>query len=170
MFIAYLALSVTLKKRRETVEDILIWPLFCGVPLFLAATGNIFFGRVFSFGMLLFVLAEKFVLSREERYENLFGAKVLQCIWMLLTAGVFAMLLFTNYSFTAIGTMGLYTLVYLAAALYLTFDPGRLRGLRREKPSMGKAFLSIGSEWTWLACGGALAIASLMMSYRFFKI
>ncbi len=169
-FVVYLLLSVTLKKRRETVEDILIWPLFCAAPLCLAMTGGRLFGQLFSFGMLLFVLAEKFTLSRRERYENLGGAKIVQCVLMLLTAAAFGVLLFTDFAFSAFQTMCLYTLGYIAAAAYLIFDPKRLRSLRAGKPSMNSAAMTLSVEWTWLICGGALAIAALLMSGRCFLI
>lgn len=169
-FVLYLCLMVLLKKRKEAAEDLLIWPVFCLFPLFLAMTGNVLGARIASVGMMLFVLAEKFTLSRREKYEKLWFSKAAQCILMLLTALAFAAILFTDRAPSALGTMGLYTLLYYAASLYVVLDPARLSLLRQNHPSFGAALLSIADECGWAMGGGVLAVVSLILSSHCFSI
>ena len=88
-------------RALHKTEDIWVYPVFCYVPLFLAACGNTAFAGVFSVSVMLFLLAEKIAFSGAEHYESLPGAKIWQAVLVGITAVCLALQLFLNFSLSA---------------------------------------------------------------------
>lgn len=155
-------------KLAYRAEDVLVWPVFCYVPLFLAMSGNARAAQIESFFMVLYVIGDKIIFGGAKHYENLFGEKVYHCALMLLPAAVLYVQLFTDYTFSALQTMLMYLLAYLLAEYYAVFNLNRMRPLCAEHGSAAKALLSMGSTLSWMVYAGVCCIAITGMSVFYF--
>lgn len=152
------------------LEDVLIWPVFCYIPLFLAFTGNRFFGQIFSSFILLFALAERITFGSQKRYASVAGANVLQTLLFVGAAFVLAWQLFKDVDFTAYEIWMLYMLVYLITEFYVAIDPVHLPRRVRENGSLRLAFREMGSHRSWLLYATACVIALLILGKRYFML
>ncbi len=151
-------------------EDIIIYPVFCLLPLFLASVGDLFFSRVFCFFGLFFLLADKIIFSRKTRYEKKPYTLILHGVLAFLTAALLFMQIFLNVLPGVYAVWTMYTLVYLLAMVAVKLDPFRLHALTRREGSFKKAFLSLGAEPTWLLYAGICVIALMILGKSYFTL
>ena len=112
-----------LSRLAHDKEDVWIWPVFCYIPLFLACTGNVLFSQVFSFTVLLYLLADKVVFAGTEHFETIPGAKGLHITLFVLPTAAFCVQIFTRVSFGMYATFAVYILSYLLVYAYTVVSP-----------------------------------------------
>ena len=152
------------------VEDTLIWPVFCLYPLFLAAVGDLFFAQIFSFFGMFYLLPDKIVFGGKKQYEKMPIAPVLHIALIVLSAAALFAQLFLNAAPSAYAVFMVYTLAYLLVLYLIEMDPLRLRALMRKHGSFKAAFLSLGTEPTWLAYAGLCVIVLLILGKPYFSL
>ena len=159
-----------LAKRLYGAEDVLIWPLFCLVPLFLAAIGDAFFANLFCFFGMFYLLPDKIVFGGKKHFEKMPIAPVLHVGLIVVSAILLFVQLFLDAKPGAYAVWMLYTLGYLLVMLLITLDPIRVAALTREHGSFKKAVLSIKTEPTWLAYAGVSVIALMVLGKFYFTL
>ena len=157
-------------KQLMRLEDVLIWPVFCYVPLFLAFTGNWFFGQMFSSFILVYTLAERVTFGSQKGYKTVGGVHVLQCVLFALASLMLSLQLFTYVRLSAYMLWALYMLVYLLSELYVALDPVHLPARVRESGSVHAALSALGSHRSWLLYACVCVTVLLIWGKSYFTI
>ena len=99
------------------IEEYIIWPVFCYIPLFLSFSGNVFACEIFSFFLVFWLLAEEIIF--DEKYKDKMVSITLGIVLAVFTLGTLAIQLFTTFKFTAFQTFLMYLLSYELTQLYI---------------------------------------------------
>ena len=159
-----------LSKILYDAEDIIIYPIFCLYPLFLAYVGDLFFAQIFAFFGMFYLLPDKIVFGGKSRYAKMPFATILHIVLIVLSAIILVAQLLLNFSPGVYPVWLLYALVYLLVLYVVVFDPIRLRALTKEHGSIIKAILSLESEPTWLMYAGVCVICLLILGKPYFSL
>ena len=160
--------SSRLSKAVFALEDVLIYPVFCLYPLFLAAAGDLYFAQIFSLSGMVFLLPDKLVFGTKARYGKNLYALILHAVLVLLTAAALFLQIFFDATLSAYGIWMVWLLGYLLVTYAVRFDPVQLREKRKKHGSIKDALS--GSEPTWMAYAGLCVAALLILGKSYFSL
>ncbi len=148
------------------IEEYIIWPVFCYIPLFLAFSGNVFASEIISFFLVFWLVADKVIFDGKHGDEK--GAYVLCAFLAVLPLTGLAIQLFTSYKFSAFATFLMYSVSYEITELYLGFNPAKMRALKKEHGTFSKALLATKSGLTVRVYSLFCVAVMLTMGYFYF--
>ncbi len=153
-------------KALYGMEEYIIWPVFCYVPMFLSLSGNIHAAEIISFFLVFWLLADKIIFDGKHGDEK--GAIVLCAVLAITTLASLAVQLFTTYKFTAFQTFIMYSISYELAEIYLAYNPAKMSALMKEHGSFGKALLATKSGLTVRGFSLLCVATMIIMGYFYF--
>ncbi len=162
--------SLRISRFVYHAEDILIYPVFCLLPLLLAALGDVFFSQLFIVFGMFYLLSDKIVFGVRKKKDQTAYVLILHCVLILSTFAILFAQLFFDLQLSAFAVWILWLAAYLAVTYLIRFDPIRIRSLRQTNASVRDLIRSLGAEPTWLLYAGLSVIVLIIMGKPYFTL
>lgn len=151
-------------------EDVLIYPIFCLLPLLFAMLGDVFFSQLFiGFGMF-YLLPDKIVFGTKKKKDQTRYTTILHCVLILASAAILFAQLFFEVTFSAYAAWILWLAAYLIVTYLIRFDPIRLRSLKQKEGSFKAALQTLGTEPSWLIYAGVCVVTLIILGKPYFSL